>query len=43
MLTSGGHRGDGARCTELGIAAYLIKPVLQSDLLQALSKVLGRG
>jgi two-component system sensor histidine kinase/response regulator len=41
MLTSGGHPGDGPRCAELGIAAYLIKPVLQSDLLQALSKVLG--
>ncbi len=41
MLTSGGQRGDGARCTELGIAAYLIKPVLQSDLLAALSRVLG--
>jgi CheY-like chemotaxis protein len=41
MLTSGGQGGDGARCNELGIAAYLIKPVLQSDLLQALSKVLG--
>jgi PAS domain S-box-containing protein len=40
MLTSGGHRGDGARCAELGIAAYLMKPVLQSDLLEALSKVL---
>ena len=41
MLTSGGQRGDGARCAELGIAAYLIKPVLQSDLLDALSRVLG--
>jgi signal transduction histidine kinase/CheY-like chemotaxis protein len=41
MLTSGGHRGDGARCAELGIAAYLMKPVLQSDLLETLSKVLG--
>ena len=41
MLTSGGHRGDAARCSELGIAAYLIKPVLQSDLLDALVKVLG--
>jgi PAS domain S-box-containing protein len=29
MLTSGGQRGDGQRCRELGIAAYLIKPVLQ--------------
>ena len=41
MLTSGGRRGDGQRCKELGIAAYLIKPVLQSDLLAALLRVLG--
>ena len=41
MLTSGGQRGDGQRCKELGIAAYLIKPVLQSDLLEALMRVLG--
>ena len=40
MLTSGGQRGDGARCKELGIAAYLIKPVLQSDLLEALVRVI---
>ncbi len=40
MLTSGGQRGDGLRCKELGIAAYLIKPVLQADLLQAMLKVL---
>jgi two-component system sensor histidine kinase/response regulator len=41
MLTSGGQRGDALRCKELGIAAYLIKPVLQSDLLEALLSVLG--
>ncbi len=41
MLTSGGQRGDGQRCKELGIAAYLIKPVLQSDLLEALLRVMG--
>lgn len=40
MLTSGGRRGDGQRCKELGIAAYLIKPVLQADLLEALLRVL---
>jgi PAS domain S-box-containing protein len=40
MLTSGGQRGDGARCKQLGIAAYLIKPVLQEDLLDALLQVL---
>jgi len=41
MLTSGGQRGDGQRCKELGIAAYLIKPVLQSDLLETVLRVLG--
>jgi two-component system sensor histidine kinase/response regulator len=41
MLTSGGQRGDGQRCKELGIAAYLIKPVPQSDLLEAVLRVLG--
>jgi PAS domain S-box-containing protein len=40
MLTSGGQRGDGLRCRELGIAAYLIKPALQSELMEALLKVL---
>ena len=35
MLTSSGRRGDGAHCRELGIAAYLIKPVKQTDLLEA--------
>lgn len=42
MLTSGGQRGDGVRCKELGIAAYLTKPVLQSDLLETLLRVLGQ-
>jgi signal transduction histidine kinase/DNA-binding response OmpR family regulator len=41
MLTSGGQRGDAVRCKELSIPAYLIKPVLQSDLLEALLYVLG--
>jgi CheY-like chemotaxis protein len=41
MLTSGGQRGDGQRCKELGIAAYLIKPILQSELLETLVRVLG--
>jgi two-component system, sensor histidine kinase and response regulator len=35
MLTSGGRRGDAARCRRLGIAAYLHKPVKERDLLQA--------
>ncbi len=41
MLTSGGHRGDSARCSALGIAAYLLKPVRQSELRQAIARVLG--
>jgi two-component system, sensor histidine kinase and response regulator len=40
MLTSGGQRGDAARCEELGIAAYLIKPVRQAELREAVIRVL---
>ena len=40
MLTSSGHYGDSARCRELGIAAYLTKPVAQPDLLDSISAVL---
>jgi signal transduction histidine kinase/CheY-like chemotaxis protein len=43
MLTSGGQRGDAARCIDLGIGAYLIKPVFQADLLEAFFKALGYG
>jgi two-component system sensor histidine kinase/response regulator len=32
MLTSGGRTGDAARCRELGIAAYLHKPIRRSEL-----------
>ena len=41
LLTSAGRRGDGARCRELGIAAYLSKPIRQSELSQALQLALG--
>src|ERR1700722_6917331 len=41
MLTSAGHRGDGARCQELEVAAYLLKPIRQSDLREAIARVLG--
>jgi PAS domain S-box-containing protein len=41
MLTSAGHRGDGARCQELGVAAYLLKPIRQSELREAIARVLG--
>ena len=41
MLTSLGQRGDGKRCRELGIAAYLVKPIRQSELHDAILRVLG--
>jgi two-component system, sensor histidine kinase and response regulator len=41
MLTSAGHRGDAARCPELGVAAYLLKPTRQSELREAIARVLG--
>jgi two-component system, sensor histidine kinase and response regulator len=40
MLASSGQRGDAARCKELGIAAYLPKPVRQADLREAVMRVL---
>jgi signal transduction histidine kinase/CheY-like chemotaxis protein len=40
MLTSGGQRGDTQRCKELGIAAYLVKPVRQSELRGAIERIL---
>jgi CheY-like chemotaxis protein len=41
MLTSAGHRGDAARCLELGVSAYLLKPTRQSELREAVARVLG--
>jgi two-component system sensor histidine kinase/response regulator len=41
MLTSAGHRGDAARCQELGVGAYLLKPIRQSELREAIARVLG--
>ena len=40
MLTSAGHVGDAARCRELGISAYLVKPIRQGELLNAICAVL---
>ncbi len=41
MLTSADFRGDAARCRELGIGAYLPKPVKRSDLFKTIRTVLG--
>jgi two-component system sensor histidine kinase/response regulator len=40
MLSSVGHRGDALHFRELGVAAYLTKPVRQSLLLDAVLSVL---
>jgi len=41
MLTSGEHRNDIARSRELGIAAYLTKPVRRNELRAAISSAIG--
>ena len=41
MLTSAGQQGDAARCRQLGISAYLLKPIRKSELLTAILAVLG--
>jgi len=41
MLTSSGKRGDAAKVRESGFAAYLNKPVRQSQLFDAIVTVLG--
>jgi signal transduction histidine kinase/DNA-binding response OmpR family regulator len=43
MLTSAGHRGDAARCKELGVAGYLLKPIRQAELREAIARALGAG
>jgi two-component system, sensor histidine kinase and response regulator len=43
MLTSAGHAGDAARCRELGVAAYLVKPIRQGELLESILNVLQKG
>jgi PAS domain S-box-containing protein len=43
LLTSAGHRGDAARCKELGISTYLVKPVRQSDLREVITGLLGNS
>ena len=40
MLTSAGHAGDAARSRELGISAYLVKPVRQGELLDSILHIL---
>jgi two-component system sensor histidine kinase/response regulator len=41
MLTSAGHQGDASRCKDLEVAAYLLKPIRQIELREAIMRVLG--
>jgi PAS domain S-box-containing protein len=38
VLTSGGLRGDAARCREAGVTAYLMRPIEPSQLLEAIAQ-----
>lgn len=40
MLTSGAMRGDAQRCRELGVQAYLTKPVDKAELFNAIKMAL---
>ena len=40
MLTSGDYQGDLQRCKEIGVAAYLTKPVRRSELQNAITKAM---
>ena len=41
MLASAGMRGDAARCKELGLSAYLTKPVALTELRTVLETAMG--
>jgi CheY-like chemotaxis protein/HPt (histidine-containing phosphotransfer) domain-containing protein len=43
VLTSMGHRGDASRMEALGCAGYLLKPVKQQQLFDAILAVLGQA
>ncbi len=43
MLTSAGHRGDGTRARDVGISAYLTKPVTNAELWEMTAAVLAQA
>ncbi len=43
MLTSSEQPGDAKRCRELGVAAYLTKPVRQAELRRAMLEAMSRS
>jgi PAS domain S-box-containing protein len=42
MLTSAGHLSDAARFRELGISAYLVKPIRQTELFDGICQILNK-
>src|SRR2546428_8000814 len=40
ILTSAGQRGDGERCPQMGIQAYLTKPIARAALIATLGTLL---
>jgi CheY-like chemotaxis protein len=43
LLTSVGRKPDAAKCAKFGVSGYLVKPVKQSDLLNAIMMALGHS
>ena len=43
MLSSSDHMADAVRCKSIGVASYLVKPVRQSALRDAIVKALGNA
>ena len=43
MLASGDRAGDISRCEQLGVSAYVLKPIKQSELFDAIAVALGIG
>ncbi len=41
MLTSAGYRDDKERCGELNLSVYLVKPIRQSELRDAILRTMG--
>jgi CheY-like chemotaxis protein/HPt (histidine-containing phosphotransfer) domain-containing protein len=39
MLTAAGRRGDGQRCREVGVHAYLTKPITGDELIEAFANL----
>ncbi len=40
MLTAAGRRGDGRRCRDIGINAYLTKPITSEELVETVTNLL---